>query len=542
MKTRRLRNVVAVIAVSALALAGCSTSPKEAGPSSPGGGSDAVSTGVVMVHGSEPQNPLIPTNTNEVGGGNIIDLLFAGLVTLSAEGEASNEVAKSIESEDFKNWTITLNDGWKFTNGEAVTSKSFVDAWTAGTYNLNSYFFENFVGFDDEAESPLSGLKVVDDSTFTVELTEPNPEFPLMMAYSAYYPLPSGAIDDPKAFGELPIGNGPYKMASDTAWEHNVEMALVPNPDYTGKRKPQNGGVTFKFIESLEASYAALLGGELDVLDAIPDSALATFEDELGDRWVNQAAAIFQSFTMAGNLPHFGFDEEGKLRRAAVSMAIDRKEITDAIFAGTRIPARDFTSPVVVGYDDKIPGSEVLDFNKDKAAELWAQAEAISPYTDTFTIAYNADGGHQAWVEAVTNQLKNNLGIKAEGKPYPAFSELRTDVTNRKMTGGFRTGWQGDVPAQSNFLAPLYMTGAGSNDGDYSNPEFDALIRDGQGLLGDDAEGAAAKFNSAQEILLTDLPAIPLWYAAVAGGWSKNVENVKFAWNSVPSFYQITKN
>ena len=60
--------------------------------------------------------------------------------------------------------------------------------------------------------------------------------------------------------------------------------------------------------------------------------------------------------------------------------------------------------------------------------------------SNVFTIAYNGDGGHQAWVDAVTNSIKNTLGIKAEGKPYATFAELRQDVQDRKMTGGFRTG------------------------------------------------------------------------------------------------------
>lgn len=544
MRFKRIGGAVAVLTAGALALAGCGGDSGDGSTTDTAtdGSTGGASTGIVTVRGNEPQNPLIPSNTNEVGGGNIVDLLFAGLVTLSPEGEASNEVAESIESDDYINWTITLNDGWTFTDGEAVTSSSFVDAWKSGAYDLNTYFFSHIAGYDEDAETELTGLTVVDDTTFTVELDEANPEFPLLLAYSAFYPLPSGAIEDKAAYGELPVGNGPYMFASDDAWQHNVEVALVPNPDYEGPRKAQNGGVTFKFIESLEAAYNDLLAGNLDITDQIPESALATFQDELGDRSVNQAAAIFQSFTINGGDEHFGFDEEGRLRRAALSHAIDREEITEAIFEGTRIPARDFTSPVVVGFDDAIPGSDVLDFDADKAQELWAEAEAISPYTDTFTIAYNADGGHEAWVDAITNQLRNNLGIEAEGKPYPTFAELRTDVTNRTITGAFRTGWQGDVPAQSNFLGPLYQTGAGSNDGDYANPEFDSLIREGQALLATDAEAAAAKFNEAQELLFVDLPAIPLWYQAVAGGWSEHVENVVFAWNSVPALYQVTKN
>ena len=162
-----------------------------------------------------------------------------------------------------------------------------------------------------------------------------------------------------------------------------------------------------------------------------------------------------------------------------------------------------------------------------------------STSTTKFTIAYNGDGGHQAWVDAVANSIKNTLGIQAEGQPYATFAELRKDVQDRKMTGAFRTGWQADYPSLYNFLGPLYGTGAGSNDGDYSNENFDGLLR--QGLAAKSVEEANGFFDQAQEQLFTDLPAIPLWYSNVTGGFSTKVQNVQFGWNSVAVYTEITK-
>src|SRR5690606_4960424 len=124
-------------------------------------------------------------------------------------------------------------------------------------------------------------------------------------------------------------------------------------------------------------------------LDAIPNSAFATFQSDLGDRAVNQPAAIFQSFTLPERLAHFS-GEEGNLRRKAISMAINREAITKVIFEGTRTPASDFSSPVIDGWTDKLKGAEVLAFNADEAKKLWAQADAIAPWTGKFQIAYNA--------------------------------------------------------------------------------------------------------------------------------------------------------
>ena len=544
MKIRRYAGLFATLAAGALVLSACSgsTTPSKTTAAET---TAATSTGVVTANGSEPQNPLIPTNTNETGGGKILDLIFAGLVYYGADGAPHNEITDSITSSDSVTWTVKLKSGWTFSDGTPIKAKNFVDAWQYGALlsnaQLNSYFFEDIEGFSYDADSPLTGLTVVDDTTFTIKLVKPLADYPLRLGYSAYAALPDVAFKDMKAFGENPIGSGPYKVDK---WNHNVDITLVPNDTYKGERKAANGGVKFTFYSSQDTAYNDLLAGNLDVLDAVPDSAYSTFETELGDRAVNQPAAIFQSFTIPESLKHWG-GEEGQLRRAAVSMAIDRQAITKAIFEGTRTPASDFTSPVIAGWSDKISGSDVLKYNQDQAKKLWAQADAISKWDGTFTIAYNSDGGHQTWVDAVLNSVKNTLGIETAGQPYAAFKDLRTDVVAAKkgeasgLTGCFRTGWQADYPGLFNFLGPLYATNASSNDGNYSNPEFDALLSKGsQAASVDDANKA---FQDAQVILFKDLPAIPLWYSNVTGGFGKAVGNVKFGWNSVPLYWAITK-
>lgn len=530
------RSAVVLTAAAALALTGCASS-------SPSDGAKANTASIITTNGSEPQNPLIPTNTNETGGGKIIDAIFAGLVYYDAKGKPVNDVAESITTDDAQTYDITIKGGLAFSNGEKLTSQSFIDAWNYGAKlsnsQLNSYFFEDIEGFSYDVDSELSGLKRVSDTEFTVALKSKVSDFPLRLGYSAFYPVPASAFKDMKAFGESPVGNGPYKLASTSAWKHNEQIDLVKNDDYAGGRKAKNGGLKVTFYASLDAAYADLQSGNVDVIDAIPDSNLANYKSDLGDRAVNQPAAIFQSFTIPDRLAHFSGDE-GSLRRQAISMAIDRPTITKVIFQSTRTPAKDFTSPVIDGWSGKLPGKGVLEYNPEKAKQLWAEADKISPWSGTFKIAYNADGGHQAWVDAVSNNLKNNLGIDAAGAPSPTFAEVRTAITNRTIDSAFRTGWQADYPGLFNFLGPLYGTNAGSNDGDYSNPDFDTLMK--KGLAETGQADANKDFQAGQAILLKDLPAIPLWYSNVNGGFSEKVANVKFGWNSVPLYYAITKN
>jgi oligopeptide transport system substrate-binding protein len=527
---------IALAAAGALVLTGCASGS----PESTGAASDSA---VISVNGTEPQNPLIPTDTNEVGGGKIVDSIFAGLVTYDAEGNPSNDVAESIETEDAQTYTIKIREGLTFSNDEPITSSSFVDAWNYGAAldnnQLNSYFFEGIEGFSyDENVAELPGLVVVDDTTFTVTLSRPESDFPLRLGYSAYFPLPESAFEDMEAFGENPVGNGPYMLDGEGAWQHNERIGLVVNDKYDGPRAPQNGGLDIIFYASTDAAYSDLQGGNLDLIDEIPDSAVSTYESEFEGRSVKQAAALNATITIPERMAHFAGDE-GKLRRQAISYAINREEITDVIFSGTRLPAEDFSSPVINGFSADIPGAEVLQYDADKAAELWAEADAIAPWSGSFDIAYNADGPNQGWVDAVANSLKNTLGIESAGVPYPTFAEFRELITTDQMTTASRAGWQADYPALYNFLGPLFGTGAGSNDGDYSNPEFDALLD--EGLSATDPDEGIAKFQEAEAILFEDLPVIPLWNTAAIGAWGENLDNVEFGWNSVPLFFEITK-
>ncbi|WP_374999765.1 ABC transporter substrate-binding protein [Aeromicrobium sp. CTD01-1L150] len=533
--TRRTRLAgVALFATGSLVLAAC------------GGGGDDGGDGVVSVYGTEPQNPLIGTSTNEVGGGNVIDQLFAGLVVYDNEGESSLEVAESIESEDNQTWTITLKD-WEFSDGTPVTANSFVDAWNYGALSTNAqlsgYFFEPIEGYEEvAAEEPeaetLSGLEVVDDKTFTVELAQPEADFPERLGYSAYFPVPESAFDDMEAYGEAPIGNGPYKLA-ESGWERNQQITLEPNESYEGTREPQNNGIIFKIYTDPDGAYSDIQAGNLDLMDNVPPSALATYQDDDQVQPVTQPGSSNATITIPERLD--GFDgEEGKLRRQAISKAINRAEITETVFEGSRTPAVDFSAPVMPGFIDDIEGSDVLEFDAEEAKDLWAQAEDIAPYEGTFTLAYNADGpGNKEWVEALVNQLRNNLEIDAEPEEYASFDEFREDITNRDIETAFRTGWQADYPSIYNYLAPLYGTGAGSNDGDYSSEEFDGLLREAAGAS--EEEERFDLYAQAQAVLFEDLPVLPLWYTDVAAAASQSVDNVTFNWKDRPVLHEVTK-
>lgn len=521
----------------ALATAGCG-----------GGGGSGDSGAVLSASWGDPQNPLEPSNTNEVQGGKVLDMIFRGLKRYHPEtGEAQDMLAEKIETTDSQNFTITVKDGWTFSNGEKVTAQSFVDAWNYGASlrnnQRNAYFFGYIEGYDqvhpeegEQTADTLSGLKVTGERTFTVKLTQKFSTFPDTLGYNAFVPLPRAFFDDHDAWVKKPVGNGPYLVDSYT---RGSQMSLRRWDDYPGDDKAQNGGVDLKVYTDANTAYTDLLAGNLDLADDIPAAQLKNVKTDLGDRYLNTPAGILQTLAFPFYDPDWNKAGSEKVRKG-LSMAIDRKQITDTIFQKTRTPATDWTSPVLGedgGFQAGLCG-EACEYKPDEAKKLIEEGGGLPG--GKVTITFNADtGSHREWVNAVCNSINNALDDEraCTAAPVGTFADFRNEITDRKMPGPFRSGWQMDYPLIQNFLQPLYYTNASSNDGKWSNQEFDDLVN--RANQETDTAKAIDLFQQAEEVVRDNMAAIPLWYQNGSAGWSDRLSDVRLNPFSVPVYEQI---
>ncbi|MFI0504949.1 ABC transporter substrate-binding protein [Streptomyces albogriseolus] len=521
----------------ALATAGC------------GGGGDSGDSGAVLsASWGDPQNPLEPSNTNEVQGGKVLDMIFRGLKRYDPEtGEAQDMLAEKIETTDSQNFTVTVKDGWTFSNGEKVTAQSFVDAWNYGASlrnnQRNAYFFGYIEGYDqvhpeegEQTADTLSGLKVTGERTFTVKLTQKFSTFPDTLGYNAFVPLPRAFFDDHDAWVKKPVGNGPYLVDSYT---RGSQMSLRRWDDYPGDDKAQNGGVDLKVYTDANTAYTDLLAGNLDLADDIPAAQLKNVRTDLGDRYLNTPAGIIQTLAFPFYDPDWNKAGSEKVRKG-LSMAIDRKQITDTIFQKTRTPATDWTSPVLGedgGFQAGLCG-QACEYKPDEAKKLIEEGGGLPG--GKVTITFNADtGSHREWVNAVCNSINNALDDEraCTAAPVGTFADFRNEITDRKMPGPFRSGWQMDYPLIQNFLQPLYYTNASSNDGKWSNKQFDDLVN--RANQETDTAKAIDLFQQAEEVVRDNMAAIPLWYQNGSAGWSDRLSDVKLNPFSVPVYEQI---
>ncbi|MDP8928519.1 MAG: ABC transporter substrate-binding protein [Actinomycetota bacterium] len=493
---------------------------------------------ILSTYIGEPEH-LLTTNSSESEGGAVLAALYTGLIEFDPRTtEPFNAVAESIETADSTHYRIKLKPGWTFHNGEPVTANSFVDAWNFGAHannaQQNSNFFEKIAGFaqvnppDPDQDGPLpappptadslSGLMVVDDLTFEVTLSEPFSQFPLVLGYQAFAPLPRAAFEDPQAFEQAPIGNGPFMM--DGAWEHNVEIRTKAHPDYAGPEKPRVDGITFRIYADVNTAYNDLLAGTLDVVDDLPPERVAEARQTLGERFGESPEAAYNYLGFPLYLPMF----QNKALRHALSMAVDREAIVSTIFNGTRLAAHSYVAPTIPGHRPNAC-AETTRFDPQRARQLFQQAGG---WQGPMTIWFNSGAGHDAWVEAVANMWRQHLGISDISFQQLPFAEYLPKTREKGMTGPFRLGWVMDYPSPQNFLEKLYATEAlppgGSNSVFYSNSEFDRLIEEGnrQRTLQD----SIPFYQRAEDILCEDMPTAPMFYNKNSYGSSERVENL----------------
>ncbi|WP_055426722.1 peptide ABC transporter substrate-binding protein [Bifidobacterium aesculapii] len=537
---RAIRTAVVIVAAATM-LAGCGTTSDA--------GATAASGNVISFGIGEPQNPLVPGNTNEGNGALVLNrVLFTGLVATKPDGTIVNENAEKIEPNgDNTQYTVTLRKGLKFSDGTPITAESYVKAWsyTANVKNAqkNAGYLSYIKGYDDlqkdglNGDEQLSGLSVKDDTHFTITLNEPSSVFTTVLTFMGFYPLPESFYKDPKGFGQNPVGNGPYKFKS---WKHGSQIDVVPNTYYTGYYKPKNDGIVFKMYTDTNAQYADVQAGNLDITSAIPPSALKNLLNDKTVKAYSEPGPVRVALGIPENLKHFS-GEEGKLRRKAISLAINRDTITKKILNGLASPATDFASPVFKPYSGSLKGSDVLRYDAAEAKKLWDQANDISQWDGKFTITYNADGTYKETYDAIVNQLKNTLGIDASTSPIPTQQEYLTNAYAGKISTAYHDIWGPDYPAVEDYLTPIYATSSqgARNYGKYSNGEFDDLLAKASAASSTDE--ANKLYVQAEEILLEDLPSIPLYNTNATSATVKNLKGVAFNWDSSPTFWAISK-
>jgi oligopeptide transport system substrate-binding protein len=543
----RIAGPVLTLLVASACVSGASDDGAGPGEEPPG---SAARTTTLRIVNHEPAF-LVPGLTNEPAGGAVLSALYSPLVTYDhVTGDPVPLVASTISaSNGNRSWTITINDGWTFHNGEPLTAQSFVDTWNWVAYGPNStnggYYFgpgtADVVGYadlqpgadpdgDGPAEPPapaahaMSGLRVLDKTTFTVELAEPTSQFPLMLGISAFYPMPAACLADWEACNEAPIGNGPYKI--DGSWRRGEGITLVRYDGYVGPTKPSVDKIEFVTYTDDAIAYLDLQDGLVDLMVDVPPEVVPDARATFGDHVIEASRGTYSYMGLPlwdaqfGGTVENGYGGEGKADlRHALSMAIDRQDLIDRVLGGGPEPADALMTANVYGYRPRACGV-FCDYDLAAARALYERSDQID---GPINIWHLEGGSYETASAAIGEYWQEAFGIdyQLQPRPWAAYLQAQADQT---MDGPFTFGWLVDYPSVENFLGSLFRQPSGEQNYGYTNDAVNQLLvhaKEAPTLA-----SALELYHQAEDLIIDDMPIIPLWSGHLLGAYGERVSDV----------------
>lgn len=517
MLKRRLTKLSAAL-ISALLvgslLAGCGSSS-----SSTSGTEQKVSYNL----GADPQT-IDPGLNNSIEGGTVIENAFEGLVDIDKNEKVVPGVASSWDiSADKLTYTFHLRKNAKWSDGKTVKAQDFEFAWkralapeTASDYAYQLYYLKNGEAYNNgKASKDDVGVKAVDDYTLKVNLEAPAPYFLSLTAFPTYMPLRQDIVSkDNKGWAtkkENYVSNGPFYM---TDWKLKATMTFKKNPNYWNKNTVKLNSITYYMLSQESSATAAFTSGQVDINDLIPSVQKSALIKKGDAKAYPYYGTYFFDVNVGDKDPSNGADITKVLKdqkvREALSLAIDRESIVKNVTKGGEKPATSFVPSSIKLADGKAYKNK--DYYPAKGdAKKAKQLLAEAGYPDgkgfpTLQIMYNEGSNHQDIVQALQDMFKKNLNINVTLQSVERKVQL--DNLTKQQYQICRASWIADYNDPMTFM-DMYVTGGGNNNPGYSNPEYDALIKDAKSTT--DASKRISDMHKAEDILMKDLPIIPIY-------------------------------
>ncbi len=487
----------------------------------------------------EPSS-LDPQLASDVVGQDIVRDLFEGLFNQDENGNLVPGVATRYElSDDRKTYLFHLRDTAKWSNGEPVTATDFVIGWRIAALPSRAspkQWFMQLMALENvdaviKGEKPPQelGVYAVDDHTLEVHLSTPLPYFPQMTTDPVTFPVPfkvlrtfGGKWTEP---GNI-VSNGAYVLAGH---EPGNRIWMTRNPLYWDNAHTILERVEARVIKDEEAALKSFFFGEIDRTDVPPKQYNVLKKTNPGQVIsFPRLCAYYYSFNMSESGPQVLKD---KRVRRALSLAIDRRVITDEILGSGQTEAYTFTPPSVAGFTPPVVIWQAMSQAErdDAARRLMAKAGFGKDNPLHLKLLFNTSAAHKEIATAIANMWKAKLGVAAElaDEEWKSFLQTRSQQNFEVARGG----WCGDYNEASTFL-DLMGSKSGYNDGRYKNARVEALL-----AAAKTADDPAPLYTEIEQILADEVPLIPLYHYSGAymlrstvANWPVN--NVEQKWYS----------
>ena len=552
------RLIVAVLAMAgAMALSGCGGSKSGGnGTKSAGATESADGNKILTIQLGPDVESIDPALNSAVDGANYILFAYENLLKVDKDGKVVPGLAQKYEiSEDQLTWTFYLRDGLKWSDGTDFTAEDFVYSWQRMVDpNVAAPYAQTVLGMvegydeaiglpDAEGNTTIdpdpTKLKVEapDDKTLVVHLATPTPYFDKLASFVSLSPVkkdvveanPDGWSIDPKTY----ISTGPFKL---TDWKPGSYLMFEKNENYWDADSVKLDGIKCLLMNDQNATFSAYESGDALMIKEVPTQEITTLK-ERSDFHIDPILGTYY-LDLNNTLDEF---KDARVREA-LSLALDRKYISEVITAGTYTPATGFVSDGVTDWDgsawkDNITDPSVLiniddhEGNLAKAKELLKEAGYENGVGLPEMVYSTNDASYHKKIAEYLQQAWGELGLKIEVN----IVEWKS-FTPQRRSGNYqiaRDGWVMDYNDPSNILE-LASTGNGNNSSKYSNPEFDGLMN--KAATEKDPQTRFGYLHQAEDFIMKDTAMVPLLYY---NDFYLQSDKITGSWHSADGFWHF---
>lgn len=433
--------------------------------------------------------------------------MFESLVTYDKDFQIQPLLATSWRIVDPTTWEFDLREGVTFHDGSPFTAEDIIfsfkraEATTTSTANFARNLKE------------VKLVEAIGPHKIRVQTNEPSP---LLIDQLGEVPIIShiagaGMNTEDYNTGKAAIGTGQYKFVR---WLRGDRLMLTANENYWGE-KPRFDNVTYRFISNNPARIAALLSGEVDIIENVPPTDLDTIRAR-GNLNISQGLTTrltHLQLDTARDVSPWVTDHNGKPMtvnplkdprvRQALSLMIDRNLLVKRIANGLGAPAGQVVPPGLGGYNPDLTPDP---YDPARAKQLLIEAGYPQGFGLTIHSTNDRFPEDSASLQAIA-QFFSRGGVKINSVDSVPFSVILQMQRDRQLSL-FQYAYNGCCPNASAFLRNMMATnnpeaGLGaSNRTMFSNPQFDELFI--AGLQEMDETKRNAKLAEATALVMKD--------------------------------------
>jgi peptide/nickel transport system substrate-binding protein len=428
-------------------------------------------------------------------------------------------------SDDGLEWTFHLREGVTFQDGTPFNADAVVfnfERWwdTSNPYNKGAdqfiYWDYMFQGFKGDENSVLANVEKVDDMTVKLTLNVPNASLLNTLTMENFrFASPAAVEEQGDNYGTAEgkaVGTGPFMVKE---WVKEDHLTLARNDNYWGEM-PTLDEIVYRVIPDTSAAFLALQAGEIDMLSLWASPS----PDEIAQA---QADPNIQVVYNPGlNVGYLGLNLykdwlQNINVRLAISYAIDKQAIIDALYPGDAEPNKEFQPPSLWGFNEDI---EDYPYDPAKAKEYLDQAIAEGVQIPDPAIFYVMPVSRAYYpqpqqtgelIQSMLADIGINTEIQSPAWPDPYLSDLEEDGTKHDL---FMLGWVGDNGDPDNFLCVFFCGGdtTFNNDGNGGglppDEEIATLLRNA--VAETDFDTRKAMYEEANQMIHDRVISVPI--------------------------------